>query len=146
MWWFWIVQLVSTWPLMGRNPIHRACGLVKCRLTVFLYSLSPCHQTSCQTWANSHAKSLFVQDELSSVSWRGTHDKKQVNVWCVDKQSEIPKNILNLTRTNFQKLRAYQASCEHQLVLESSDWYTWNIESVTPTDFEYITQLKVSEL
>ena len=45
MCWFWIMQLVSTW-LVGRNGIHKPCGLVNCRLTVFLYSFSPCRQTS----------------------------------------------------------------------------------------------------
>ena len=34
---------------VGPNPIPRACGLVNCLLTVFLYNWSQSHQNSCQT-------------------------------------------------------------------------------------------------
>ena len=34
---------------LGPNRIPRACGLVNCLLTVFLYNCSQSHQNSCQT-------------------------------------------------------------------------------------------------
>jgi len=58
--WSWIMLLVSTW-LVGPNPIPRACGLVNCLLTVFLYNYSPSRQNSCQTWVNSLAKTFRVR-------------------------------------------------------------------------------------
>ena len=54
-------HVVWTWLVMGCNAIHRACGLVKCRLTVFLYRFSPCRQTSWKTWGKSHAETFQQQ-------------------------------------------------------------------------------------
>ena len=51
----------ETWLVMGRNAIHRACGLVNCRLTVFLYSFSPCRQISWKPCANSHVETFHKQ-------------------------------------------------------------------------------------
>jgi len=50
-----------TWLVMGRNAIHRACGLVNCRLAVFLYRFSPCRQTLWKPCANSHVEFFHKQ-------------------------------------------------------------------------------------
>jgi len=49
MWWSWIMQSDSTWLVMGPNRIPRACGLVNCLLTVFLYKYSQSRQNWWQT-------------------------------------------------------------------------------------------------
>ena len=54
-------ELVWTWLEMERNTILRACGLVNCRLTVFLYRFSPCHQTSWKPCTNSHVENFHKQ-------------------------------------------------------------------------------------
>jgi len=48
---------------VGPNPIPRACGLVNCLLTVFLYNYLSSRQNSCQTWVNSLAETFWVRSQ-----------------------------------------------------------------------------------
>jgi len=53
--------------LMGPNGISRACGLVNCLLTVFLYIYSPSRLNSCWTEVNRLAKTFWVQLQGSQI-------------------------------------------------------------------------------
>ena len=48
---------------VGPNPIPKACGLVNCLFTVFLYNYWPSRQNSCQAWVNSLAETFRVRSQ-----------------------------------------------------------------------------------
>jgi len=53
---------------VGQNPIPRACGLVNCLLTVFLYNYSPSRQNSFQTSENRLTETFRVRSQARQMN------------------------------------------------------------------------------